>query len=962
MNKILLLLLTLVTSIAFGQTSKHTITQDCLRIQDGVCIDKNELGYVDGATSNLQTQINTNSTAISTNDAAAVHKTGNETIAGVKTVTGKTVATSTANGFHPCPSMTDTQMLAVVSPANGDCVHNTTLGNWYVYSTTSSTWKQAGGAGGISNWVTATAYLVNDVVIQSNKIYQAATAHTSGTFATDLAAAKWVQIANNVADATGVLPLANGGTNKSMLITNGGVAYVDSDSFELTAAGTSGQFLKSNGAGGTPAFGAVDISTSSVTGVLPLANGGTSKNMTATAGGMVYTDSDSQEVMAAGTLGQTIFSNAASAPTWSDPFVMSSTDVTSAARTKQFTFPNNQLTQTATDGVLGTMRVETGNTGLFFNPDFEATAITNGWTLDSASASTLTTNIASGLKAMRRTYTSQAVDVKQDSTLFQDTFAEGNYSATAKCNVRASAATPQLYHCPRSAGAYPSSISTTCAPITQNGKWQPLEYPMPLTGTSNGFGITSNGVAYTGTVDFDGECDLKVGKNTKTVGVIGPWQSYTPTLTGSSSNPTRATASTEVARWRQVGDTMEIQYFYTQSSATGAVAGSGSYYWSLPAGYTIDTSKISSNTGGTLVVGEARYFGGSSTAWYTGTVYPASTTQLGILGQSATSTGTSVGSTHIPITNAAAVEYSFTAKIPVTQFSGVNTIYEAPTNSAEISQVIFTSQTVAPNGFISAMNKTIGNTGADFNGNDYYALYEILWNMAGLSTTAGDVYVISSAKGTTAAADWAANKTIKIDYLTNAPFIRAAGTGRTLGSYQIDDFKSHQHVENATDLGGGFAGGGNRLLNFSSGALTGATGGTETRPKNVALNAWIRYKPFTIYGSFNEVMTKSGITKPVKYQADIDGSDNVTNENTDWLNGNCTNATTGIASCVPNTGYFASGSIVRCWTRELATSAGNDSVHCKMNAAETSSSIQVICKQAAAAINYGFTLFCEGNL
>lgn len=56
--------------------------------------------------------------------------------------------------------------------------------------------------------------------------------------------------------------------------------------------------------------------TTGVTGVLPLANGGTNKNMTAAAGGVVYTDSDSMEVTAAGTSGQFFKSNGSSAPAW----------------------------------------------------------------------------------------------------------------------------------------------------------------------------------------------------------------------------------------------------------------------------------------------------------------------------------------------------------------------------------------------------------------------------------------------------------------------------------------------------------------------------------------------------------------------------------------------------------------------------------------------------------------------
>ena len=61
------------------------------------------------------------------------------------------------------------------------------------------------------------------------------------------------------------------------------------------------------------------VLTSEVSGVLPLANGGTNKNMTAVNGGVVWTDADSMEVIAAGTSGQVLQSNGSAAPTWVTP-------------------------------------------------------------------------------------------------------------------------------------------------------------------------------------------------------------------------------------------------------------------------------------------------------------------------------------------------------------------------------------------------------------------------------------------------------------------------------------------------------------------------------------------------------------------------------------------------------------------------------------------------------------------
>lgn len=68
--------------------------------------------------------------------------------------------------------------------------YNSELGTAEVYS--GSTWGSVGG--GISAWVTSHPYIIGDVVIESNRIYKCVVAHTSGTFATDLAAVDWVEV------------------------------------------------------------------------------------------------------------------------------------------------------------------------------------------------------------------------------------------------------------------------------------------------------------------------------------------------------------------------------------------------------------------------------------------------------------------------------------------------------------------------------------------------------------------------------------------------------------------------------------------------------------------------------------------------------------------------------------------------------------------------------------------------
>jgi hypothetical protein len=84
----------------------------------------------------------------------------------------------------------------------------------------------------------------------------------------------------------------------------------------IAAAGADGNILRR--AGTTVAFGSIDLADTDAVGttILPLANGGSAKALTAVLGGIVYTDADSMEVLAAGTSGYVLQSNGAAAPTW----------------------------------------------------------------------------------------------------------------------------------------------------------------------------------------------------------------------------------------------------------------------------------------------------------------------------------------------------------------------------------------------------------------------------------------------------------------------------------------------------------------------------------------------------------------------------------------------------------------------------------------------------------------------
>jgi len=139
-------------------------------------------------------------------------------------------------------------------------------------------------------------------------------------------------------------------------LTAGSVPYGTGSALAYTAAGTSGQFLKSNGAGaptwvtaaGTGTVTSVDVSggttglttsggpvttlgTITLAGTLAIANGGTNSTATPTAGTIPYGTGTALAYSPTGTSGQVLTSGGAAAPTWTT--VTGTGTVTSVAQT-----------------------------------------------------------------------------------------------------------------------------------------------------------------------------------------------------------------------------------------------------------------------------------------------------------------------------------------------------------------------------------------------------------------------------------------------------------------------------------------------------------------------------------------------------------------------------------------------------------------------------------------------------
>ena len=133
--------------------------------------------------------------------------------------------------------------------------------------------------------------------------------------------------------------------------------------------------------------------------------------------------------------------------------------------------------------------------------------------------------------------------------------------------------------------------------------------------------------------------------------------------------------------------------------------------------------------------------------------------------------------------------------------------------------VIWTARSTAPTGYLKANGAAISRT-----------TYATLFSAISTTYGAGDgstTFNLPDLRG---------------EFVRGWDDGRGIDTGRAFGSAQADLLKSHTHTtESNNATGGNYSGGGNSSnLGPYYSSTTGATGGTETRPRNVALLACIK--------------------------------------------------------------------------------------------------------------------------
>lgn len=162
-----------------------------------------------------------------------------------------------------------------------------------------------------------------------------------------------------VITVAGTLVAANGGTGQPSYVIGDLLYASGTTALSRLADVATGNALLSGGVGAAPSWGQVSLTTT-VTGTLPITNGGTGQASALTQYGLVYgASATAMGVTAAGTTGQVLIATTSGAPTWGS--------VPSTAAVTSITFGTTGLTpSTATTGavtVAGTLVAANGGTG-----------------------------------------------------------------------------------------------------------------------------------------------------------------------------------------------------------------------------------------------------------------------------------------------------------------------------------------------------------------------------------------------------------------------------------------------------------------------------------------------------------------------------------------------------------------------------------------------------------------------
>jgi hypothetical protein len=225
----------------------------------------------------------------------------------------------------------------------------------------------------------------------------------------------------------------------------------------------------------------LNVPASIISGQVALANGGTSSNLTAVAGGVVYSGASALAISAAGTTGQVLTSNGTSAPSWSTPTAYATvTDDTTTNATRYPLFAAATSGNLATEYVSSTKYQFNPSTGLLTATGFSGsganlTSIPNGALVNSS------ITIGSTVVSLGATVTTIAGLTSVTSTTFVGALTGNASTATTATTATNATNTAITDDTTTAATVYPTWVTSTSGNLPQKTSSTKLQFN-PSTG------------------------------------------------------------------------------------------------------------------------------------------------------------------------------------------------------------------------------------------------------------------------------------------------------------------------------------------------------------------------------------------------------------------------------------------------------------------------------------------------